>query len=435
MSTLSGSNPNRNFPDWLQAYLQFTVESEAPDSFHFWTGASVIAGALRRRVWIDQRYFQWTPNLYVVFVAPPGIATKSTTVNVGMSLLRDVEGVHFGPNSLTWQGLTLALEEAKDHIPLGEDDEGLPLFQPMACLTIPISELGTFLKPQDTDLVDLLVDLWDGQKTVWRHKTKTVGESTIVNPWINIIGCVTPAWLRQNFPMYLIEGGLTSRIIFVYADRKRHYVPYPSEVIEGNEFRRMAKALTEDLRYISTFQGEYTILPDARAWGVEWYARHWGAHEGGAISERFSGYLSRKQTHIHKLAIIIAASKRDRLEIHKEDLLVAERIVSGLETDLETIFKTIGIQDVGRSSNEVLNAIINAGSGGILESDLIGRFRHQMDHRNFASVTETLVKAGLALRTLVSNGTGGVLPGYKATPTALQDTNSSPERQHHAKPY
>ena len=33
----------------------------------------------------------------------------------------------------------------------------------MSCLTIQVSELGTFLKIEDGALVDVLVDLWDGQ--------------------------------------------------------------------------------------------------------------------------------------------------------------------------------------------------------------------------------------------------------------------------------
>ena len=69
----------RHFPDWLSAYVEYTSFSEAPRRMHFWAGVSAIAGALRRRVWFDQFYFQWHPNLYIVFVAPPGIVSKSTT--------------------------------------------------------------------------------------------------------------------------------------------------------------------------------------------------------------------------------------------------------------------------------------------------------------------------------------------------------------------
>ena len=51
-----------------------------------WVGVSTIAGALRRKVWIDQAYFKWYPNFYIILVAPPGIVAKSTTASLGMRL-------------------------------------------------------------------------------------------------------------------------------------------------------------------------------------------------------------------------------------------------------------------------------------------------------------------------------------------------------------
>ena len=63
-----GTTPvmTRTHPHWLKAYMHFTRTSEAPDAFHFWSGVGTIAGALRRRVWLDMRHFQWTPNFYII---------------------------------------------------------------------------------------------------------------------------------------------------------------------------------------------------------------------------------------------------------------------------------------------------------------------------------------------------------------------------------
>ena len=96
----------RKLKHWLKAYMNFTRASESPDAFHFWTGVGTIAGALRRRVWLDMRHFQWTPNFYILLVGPPGVANKSTTVRIGSSLLSQVDGIHFGHQSMTWQSLT-----------------------------------------------------------------------------------------------------------------------------------------------------------------------------------------------------------------------------------------------------------------------------------------------------------------------------------------
>jgi hypothetical protein len=72
--------------------MNFTRASESPDAFHFWTGVGTIAGALRRRVWLDMRHSQWTPNFYIILVDLPGVANKSTTVRIGSSLLAQVDG-------------------------------------------------------------------------------------------------------------------------------------------------------------------------------------------------------------------------------------------------------------------------------------------------------------------------------------------------------
>lgn len=349
------SGPLRHFSSWLGAYVDYTQHSESPDSLHFWTGVSVIAGALRRRVWVDERYFQWSPNFYIIFVAPPGIASKSTCVNIGMRLLSEVEGIHFGPQSLTWQGLTVALEEAKDTVAVNGGES----FLPMSCLTIPVSELGTFLKPKETDLIDLLVDLWDGQIRTWRHRIKTGDkpETTIVNPWINLIGCTTPAWLRSNFPSYMIEGGLTSRVIFVFAEQKRKLVAYPSEVIDAGIHEAKTRLLAEDLRIISELMGEYKRTPAANAWGKAWYENHWSSRPAHLLSERFGGYYARKQGHIHKLAIVLAASQRNELLITERDLATADRLVTSLELDLKKVFDSIGMVDSARHSTDVLQHI------------------------------------------------------------------------------
>ena len=96
--------------------MHYTRASESPDAFHFWTAVGTVAGALRRRVWIDMRHFQWTPNFYIILVGPPGIAAKSTSIRIGTDLLQSVDGVKFGPQSMTWQSLTKSLEESIEYV-------------------------------------------------------------------------------------------------------------------------------------------------------------------------------------------------------------------------------------------------------------------------------------------------------------------------------
>lgn len=341
----------RQFDDWLKAYVEFTENSEAPELFHFWAGVSAIAACLRRRVWMDMHSFKWTPNFYIILVAPPGISTKSTTMSIAERMLRQL-GIKLGPSSMTWQALTLALEESKDIV----EHEAFPNgIQIMSALTLAVSELGTMLKTKDGDLIDVLTDMWDGRETTWQHKTKTTGQTSIINPWLNIIGCTTPGWMRQYFPSYMIDGGLTSRMIFLWSDRKRRLIAYPDEFVKSGEFDAMQQRLIADLGEISKLCGPYTLSDGARLWGKKWYEEHWSNRPRALVSDRYGGYLARKQTHIHKLAMVLAAAQRDRLVVEVDELQRAERIMTSLELHMQKVFDSIGLNDTGKINGEVLN--------------------------------------------------------------------------------
>lgn len=347
----------RAYDNWIKAYVHHTQVSESPDQFHFWTAVATIAGALRRRVWIDERHFQWTPNFYIVLVGPPGVAAKSTSMRTGLSLLEKVPDIYMGPQSMTWQALTEALSNAQEELWLpGQEEPEL-----MSCVTIGAGELGTFLRPDDGELVDVLVDMWDGQKVVWRRKTKTSGDTTIHNPWLNVIACTTPSWLQDNFRDVMVGGGLTSRMVFVYADKKRKLVAYPSQLAGGKEYYEQKEYLLHDLIQISELKGEYELTYEARQWGTEWYELHWSSQRSSHMaSERFAGYFARKQTHIHKLAMVLAAAKRDELYISAEDLSEANLLITDLEVDMQNVFSSIGVSHSAKVSSEVLALIRNS---------------------------------------------------------------------------
>src|ERR1700676_1218383 len=103
----------RKLGDWLDSFIEYGHSGEAPDNTLFWSGASAIAGALQRKVWIDQVNFKWVPNMSVVIVAPPGVVSKPSTAEMGNKLLKKVEGVCIGPNVTTWQALVSAFEPAQ----------------------------------------------------------------------------------------------------------------------------------------------------------------------------------------------------------------------------------------------------------------------------------------------------------------------------------
>lgn len=328
----------RQFPDWLSAFMDYASYGEAPRHMYFWSGVSAVAGALRRKVWIDQAYFKWFPNFYIVLVAPPGIVSKSTTAGIAMNLLRKVPGIRFGPDVVTWPALISAFAESTEGFELNSE------VHVMSALTLESSEFGNLLNPQDKDMVDLLVALWDGKPGTFEKKTKHSGNDSVENPWINLIACTTPSWIAGNFPEYMIGGGFTSRCVFVYADQKAKFVAYPGQTVPKNH-TEMAAALVTDLEHISCLAGEMRLTPEALRWGEAWYQKHYTVRNTSLDDDRFGGYIARKQTHIHKLAMVLSASTADDLKISAEHLAIADQMVSDLEPDMQFVFSKIGKSD------------------------------------------------------------------------------------------
>lgn len=394
--------------------MDYTRASEAPDSFHFWTAVVTLAGALRRRVWIDMRVFTWTPNFYVIFVGPAGVVTKSTAIGQGFGLLEkvaereSVKGIHFGPESMTWQALGQDLEAAVEYVRY-IDDAGEERLAPMSCLTISVSELGTFLNMDDSKMVSFLIEMWDGKQRPFRHHTKDSGTIEIKNPWLNIIGCTTPTWLRENFPDSAIGGGLTSRIIFVYASEKRKFVAYPDEHIPAREYYTLERQLVDDLEEIAQLAGEYKLSEDARAWGRQWYERHWSERPLHMASQRYEGYLARKQTHIHKLALILAAARSSKMVVDKDHLTAAEMLLVDVERDMGKVFESVGVVDEAKHMQELVHFVRSYGF--LTAEELYRMVWNVMSRQDFLSALRASIEGGALRKTHDQQGRQGVSAG------------------------
>jgi hypothetical protein len=399
----------RNYKNWLKAYMEYTRDSESPSTFHFWTGVSVIAGALRRRVWVDMKKFEWTPNFYIILVGPPGVAAKTTSIGMGMRLLAQIPGIKWGPESMTWQKLTRSLADSIEYLEF-VNFQGQKERIAMSCNTIEVGELGTFLKTDDDALVSFLIRMWEGQRGKFRHETITGGAVEIDNPWLNIIAATTPAWMRDNFSESMIGGGLTSRVLFVYGDKKRSLTPYPDEVIPDAEYKLLQSNLISDLATISRLSGPYRLSQFAREWGRAWYTDHNNPdlRPHHLASPRFGGYISRKQTHLHKFAIILAAAKRDTLVIEEEDLREADQILTTTEHDMIKVFESIGVVDQRDHVEEIVSVVKYCGF--LTNKGLWAKCMNAMTLKEFEEAVRAAVHSG-KIKLETQGATTGVVAG------------------------
>lgn len=398
---------SRNFEDWIPAYLKYASVTEAPRRMHFWAAVGTVAGCLRRRVWIDMKRFCWYPSFYIIYVGPPGIVAKSTTIDIAGDLLKQVPGIKFGPNAITWQALVSAFVGASEAF------EWKGEWHPMSPLTLHASELGSLLNLQDRDMVNLLIELWDGKKS-YEKITKMSGNDLVEAPWINLQAGTTPHWIADNMPQAMIGGGLSSRCVFVYGDLKERYIAYVDEMV-GKGDTDLRLKLIQDLEQIAMLTGPFTIAPKAREWGKEWYERFWKDAVSRMDDQMLEGYAARKQTHMHKVAMVLSASRGSSLTIELEDLQLANAMLEDLEKDMHRVFSRMGRTEESLQAERFVEFVQRKGTVPYMEA--YNHIRNYFpDFRDFEGILAGAINSG---QIQVVTTTGGIMLSAVTKPTAV----------------
>lgn len=405
---------SRNFPDWISAYTTYAGVTEAPRRMHFWCGVSAIAGALRRRVWLDMKRYKVFCNFYVCLVAPPGVIAKSTSIDVAMKLLRRVPEVKFGPDTVTWPALVSAFAGASESF-CYED-----IWYPMSAITLEASELGSLLTPQDREQVALYITLWDGRDS-YSKVTKHSGSDMVEAPWINMIAGTTPNWIADNMPRATIGGGLTSRMVFVFGDQKEKFIALVDEFVDPTD-HTIADKLVADLEHIAQkVCGPFTITPAARAWERARYEHFWRVESLAMNSNLLEGYAARKQTHIFKTAMILSVSRGDSRQIEVEDLQLASKMLDDLEPDMQKVFSTIGRTDESLHAEQFIDFVRRKGQLPYMSAYRMTHL-HFPNFRDFEGILTGAIQSG-QLR-LINTPNGMMLEATAPAPIVKEPTIS-----------
>jgi hypothetical protein len=378
--------------DWLTDFVEYASHGEASSRLMYWVGVSTIAAVLRRKVWFDQEDYQWSPNFYILIVGPPGTVRKSTSIDVGMRLLRQIEGINFGPSTITWQALIQYIAEHKDEHAQGEEGE---IFE-SSNVTIALSEFGTFFDPENRELVDQLTDLWDGKLGVVEKMTKTNGCDSMVNPWINIIAGTTPKWLAKNFGEGLVGGGLAGRFIYLFGEMPTKDIAYPKRALKLSEHREKRNALVEGLKVMAEYVGDFELTEEAYEWGEKWYQEKRQELRILGTDSLESGFLVRKQVHLHKLAMVISAAKQKFPVVDIEALQIADQQLCALDADTRKIFGYVGQSKTTNAAREIVEEVEKRGA--VERRELYRKkFFRTMSSGEFDEAVKSAIQAELIL--------------------------------------
>lgn len=369
----------RRLDNWLDAYLTFNENSEPPTIYHKWVAVSIVAAVLRRKVHLPWGPLTFYPNFYIVLVGPPGRCRKGTSMKPGYNLLREL-GIKMAAESITREALIRELKDASD----SNIDPTSGSIDLHSSLTIYSPELTVFLGYNNHQLMSDLTDWFDcGDR--WTYRTKNMGTDDISGVFVNLIGATTPDLIQSTLPLDAIGGGLTSRMIFVYADKKSKTVAIPFVSMEVQTIRQH---LLHDLEQISMMQGPFRVT---KQFTEDWTAWYTNADNHQIFNDgRLAAYEERRPTHILKLCMIMSVMRDKSMQkvITSEDLQNAVALLEETEIQMRQTFG-----GVGKASNVgVMSKMLTMlGEAKMLtRSQLINAFCHDVTIQGLDEVLNTL---------------------------------------------
>lgn len=329
----------RHYESFIDEYVEFTLGHEATTRIHKWSIISVLAATMERRFWINRGHYILYPNLYVFIIGKSGLIKKSTSTGIAVNLLRELDGIRMISERMTAASLIHQLAECgKDVFIDGKKTKQSALFAYA-------SELSVFLDDVFGSTTELLTTFYDciphDSSKPWIHRTVGGGEVRIYGPCLNILGASTKSWLRKCIPRSEMEGGFTSRCVFVVENAAPNPIAWPTVTVE-NEARRLR--LVDDLKHIYSLSGEMKCSPKARDMFTIWYNTHMRYAVPNNPDPAMSGYLARKGDLILKLGMIRSISCRDDLVVEEWDLDWGMTEIDKIEANWRMAFDGLSVQ-------------------------------------------------------------------------------------------
>jgi len=362
----------------LNEYLNYTKESESPESYHIWVFLSMVAAIIGKRAWIKFNYFNVFPNMYVILVSLPGVGKKSTAMRIGRQMVEEAETTA----KITFDSIT---REAL----IGELENSFSIFETpeekkygSSPLTAIASELVILLSGGGP-MVEFLTDVYDSDKQ-WRYKTKNMGENIIQNPCLNIISGVTTDNFCNRIIKDAVASGFISRSVIIYDNDVKIESPFhmPSQ---GQLDSR--QKVVERFAEIGNLYGEVTFTPSAKKMFEEWYTKEFNELHRRATNMEFQ---SRKHIHVVKCAMLLAISELE-LVITETHLGAAIELLKRVEANMKFVYMSAGANLHADLYLRILSAIKSVEY--VEYHELLQFFMKDVDEEDFLKIVQTMQSA------------------------------------------
>ena len=374
-----GPGTKRRLRDWITDYQKYVVNSESPESFHLWASISAVSATLERRCFLQWGHTVIYPNQYICLVGPSGVR-KGEPITVASSFLKNI-GVSTVSEQITLQALIRRMKDSAKHF------DGITGIGIQCAMTGVFEELAVFLGENNIPLLAALTNWYDSRDS-WTYETKGSGQDEIVGVCFNILGSMADDWVPIVIPATAIGGGFTSRIIFVVEYEKARIIPDPNS---AKIDKKLQEDLLHDLQLIEQLQGPFHMTVDALKKYTDWYSASEALAAQGKFAimdQRFSGYNSRRATHVKKLAMACSASRGNDMQITLPDFERALLLMEDAEKNMASVFGRVGKSPHTEAMQLVMSYLQRHKK--VYRSDLLKAFFKDIDSQTLSIIEENL---------------------------------------------
>lgn len=373
--------------------MLYTYPMPSPEIFHKFTALSTVAGALRRKVWIEvPEIYRLYPNQYNVLIGPPG-SMKGSAMRVGQKMLMELPGFDYSADSISREKLIQDLQQS-----LNSGD---------CALTVYSSEFTSMFAISGPEMANFLTDIYESQDK-WSYRLKNQASVTIVNACLNLQACTQPETMAKALPIHSVGLGLTSRIALVYAEIPRDRDWKPKKDPSQAQLRQL---IVNDLQVITTLHGEFRHDEEADEFYNKWYRQHQQNPHEWTRDDRLKPYFSRKHTTVNKIAMCLSAMRRDDLIITMKELNQAFELLAEAEAVMPMAFSGFGAVSTAAPMAKIVD-ILSATGQPMGYSELLSYLKRDVRRQEFDECLETMVLVN-QIRKVPVNGTGE--PHYQIT--------------------
>jgi len=335
---------------FISDYLLYSSGNKAPKIFHEWTGVSVIASAIGRRVWVTQGHWNRYPNLYIILVGDPANG-KSTAMGIGERLLESLGGVPIAPAAITKEAMTKVLGEGDNQINISRCGKPYVFSQ----YSIFSNEMVTLLGTAPIGMIEFFTDVWD-KESEFVVVTKGKGTDKIINPFINILGCMTPEKTSNLLKTSIIDGGFSRRCIFVYNNKRGKAVPRP---VVTPEQREAESRCLQRLKKIREIRGEFTWQKESEEFFDSWFAKN--EIELNTRSDLvLQGYFGSKHELLLKTTMCLALAESDETVLTPLHMKKALDLLGRTEINLGRVFRASGDNKEAALAERIISRLEHA---------------------------------------------------------------------------